>query len=245
MKKRLLLVGFPKSGNTWLGYMLSYLLGAKYTDLHAANKFPTSQKWILRLINGELDHTSDYSEVNKTHNLPGKIPDLESYDNIIYISRDPRDVAVSYFFFQWFNLPIFLNKKYVFHIIHVPVVRFFIWKMTLLLTGYNWNMHSVSWYAQNIHLVRYEDLIANTYLELNMICEKLNLDQDKFILNNAIDNFTFNKLSGGRPSGKEDKYHFFRKGIVGDYLNYFDWFDLWVIKLFCKKTMKIFNYKLT
>lgn len=242
MKKKLLLAGFPKSGNTWIGYMLSYLLSAKYTDLHVPDKLPTAQKWILNLINGDLEHATDFVEVNKTHDLPGNVRDLGSYDNIIHIIRDPRDVTVSYFFFQWFNLPIFSDKRFMLHITRVPVMRSLIWKMTVLRTARNWNLHSLSWFQQNAHLVRYEDLLAKTFFELTSICKKLNIDHNEGLIKESMANFAFDKLSGGREPGKEDKYHFFRKGVVGDHRNYFDRIDRGIINLFCKSTMKKLNY---
>lgn len=243
MKKKLLLAGFPKSGNTWLGYMLSFLLSAKYTDLHVPDKPPTAQEWILNLINGTLKHTTEFGEVHKTHNLPVNVPDLGSYDNIILIIRDPRDVTVSYFFFQWFNLPIFRDKKFMLYINRIRVIHSLIWKMTVLRTARRWNLHSLSWYHQNAHVVRYENLLANPSFELKNICAKLQVERDEDLIKESITNFAFNKLSGGREPGKEDKYHFFRKGIVGDYRNYFDRVDIGIIDLFCKKTMKIFYYE--
>jgi hypothetical protein len=245
MRKRLLLAGFPKSGNTWLGYMLAYLLNAKYTDLHVPKMPPSGQKWVLSLIDGNLDHVSDFVEVNKTHDLPGKIQDLETYDNIIHIIRDPRDVAVSYFFYKWFNLPIFLNKKFILHIVRFPLLRSFIWKMTLLQTARSWNLHSLCWYSQNVYRVRYEDLVANAANELKIICNNLNIEPNGLLIKDSINHFAFSKLAAGRKPGKEDKYHFFRKGIVGDYQNYFDRLDTWLINLFCNEMMNKVNYKLT
>jgi hypothetical protein len=243
VKKKLLLAGFPKSGNTWLGYMLSYLLSAKYTDLHVPDRPPTAQEWILNLIYGNLDHATEFVEVHKTHDLPGNVPDLESYDNIIHIIRDPRDVTVSYFFFQWFNLPIFREKKIMIYLVRVPVIRSLIWKMTVLRTARRWNLHCLSWLYQNAHLVRYENLLSNPSFELKNICGKLNIQRDEGLIKESITNFAFNKLSGGREPGKEDKYHFFRKGIVGDHRNYFDRVDIRIVNLFCQKTMKTLNYE--
>jgi hypothetical protein len=243
MNKRLLVAGFPKSGNTWLGYMLSYLLNAKYTDLHVPDQPPTGQAWVLQLICGGLDHESDFSEVNKTHHPPYKVQNLQSYDHIIHIIRDPRDVAVSYFFFNWYNLPLFRGKKLRPRLTRITPLRFLIWKTTLLRTAYQWKTHSLSWLSQNVHQVRYEDLVSNSVAELNAICKRLDAPIDNALLNDAIDRFSFNRLSGGRAAGSEDKYHFFRKGIIGDHKNYFDSADKLMLSLICKKTMRRFQYE--
>ena len=100
MGKKLLIAGYPKSGNTWLGYMLSYIYGAKYIDLNAPNRKVTLQKEILDLIDGNLPHKTAYEEVCKTHSsytyfngVQGT--SLDTFDKVIHIVRDPRDIAVS------------------------------------------------------------------------------------------------------------------------------------------------------
>ena len=100
MSKRLLIAGYPKSGNTWFGYMVSYILGAKYIDLHHPNEKTTVNKDVLLHIEGDLPHKTEFTELCKTHDIftfhDSKI-DMATFDKVLVIIRDPRDVAVSYF----------------------------------------------------------------------------------------------------------------------------------------------------
>jgi len=84
MNKKVLIAGYPKSGKTWLGYMLAYILGAKYVDrIQEPDSKPTLHKRILELIGGNLPRKSDYDSVCTTHdryNYSSDTIGLESYD---------------------------------------------------------------------------------------------------------------------------------------------------------------------
>ncbi len=108
MKKKLFLVGYPKSGNTWLGYMLSYLLNAEYIEpynLRCGLSFTKNQR-VLTLTSGNLNthvHTA-YNSVIKSHEHPPSDQVLSIFprltDKIVLIIRDPRDVVVSRYFYD-------------------------------------------------------------------------------------------------------------------------------------------------
>lgn len=93
-------VGFPKSGNTWLTRLLADILQAPVRSgaMGAANEIAAD-------INGELslDHSGTYN-IQKVHFLPNYFLNKvnEQPKRIVYIYRDFRDVAISsFFYFQY------------------------------------------------------------------------------------------------------------------------------------------------
>jgi len=248
MSKKVLLAGYQKSGNTWLGYMLSYILGARYIDLHARDSKPTLQKEILKLIEGNLPHKSDYEAVCKTHDRYSFIHnssrvDLEQYDKVVCIVRDPRDVAVSRYYFNYYNMPIAVNKPENVLSNKSWFTRKYYWKKTVFSVARNWNFHVMSWRTfEGRIIVKYEDLHRHCLKALKEICCYLEVSDRDDYLEDAIDFFSFDKLSGGRKRGEEYQTAFFRKGIVGDYKNHFSWIDSFIMKRYAGREMRDLEY---
>ncbi len=97
-------------------------------------------------------------------------------------------------------------------------------------------------FYDKILIVKYEDLISNFEFTLKKIFNFLNLVPD-FDMNFYKEYSSFKKLSG-RERGMEDKTSFYRKGIVGDYLNYMDSKDILYVKSIKKLNdlLKFFGY---
>ena len=248
MKKKLLIVGYPRSGNTWLGYLLSYVLGACYQELNApANSNPTLQKKVLGLISGKLKYKSDYGAVVKTHkryNFQSDSLNLSSFNKVIYIVRDPRDVAVSYFYFYHYNLPIACGKPEDALLRKPLFIKKYYWKKMILRVAQQWPLHVISWQSyQGIKLIKYESLHKNLLLTLKKLCKFLKTSPKKGLLKQAINHFTFKQLSGGRQAGKEQQTGFYRKGVVGDYKNYFDCPDTIIMRYYAGQQMQDLGYE--
>jgi len=250
MGKKVLIAGYPKSGNTWLGFMLAYILGAKYIDLHAPDSKPTLAKHVLDLIEGDLAHRSDYEFVCKTHSRYSFQSDvhgekLESFDKVIHIVRDPRDVAVSYYFFTYYSMPIahdrpedVLSRKFWF-------IRKYCWKKTVFRVARAWPLHTISWRTfEGAQLVRYEDLYGECLAVLERICDYLELQCNLSLLQEAMNHFTFERLSGGRKPGEEYPTAFFRKGVIGDYRNHFEWMDTLIMGQYAGTEMRDLGYEI-
>lgn len=92
----LVVVGFPKSGNTWLTRLLADALNA-----------PVLDRW----LDGHIEFASDVNRhlrephhpsvrVAKLHDLPEVFAQrgIDGPMRFVYVHRDPRDVAVSAFF---------------------------------------------------------------------------------------------------------------------------------------------------
>ncbi|MDH3976580.1 MAG: sulfotransferase domain-containing protein [Deltaproteobacteria bacterium] len=210
------IVSYPKSGNTWLRFLLcSYMLGEQCD-------FQKGRKLIPDIhADSKIANNLNSPRLLKSHSMFN-----DSYKKIIYLVRDGRDVAVSYY---W-------------HLIKFKVIpgtlKFsdFLEKFNKGEFGGKWSEHVISWIDSSTqkHVVRYEDLKSDPVNNLFKIIEFLNLDGDlKPDFNRivqAVDNCSLDKMRSieraqrdSIPTHKNSNFDidFVRKGGVGDYQNYF------------------------
>src|SRR5215208_1904499 len=69
--------------------------------------------------------------------------------------------------------------------------------------------------------VRYEDLLERPNEEVGRLAGFLGADTSEKALLQAVGSASFEKLSKGRQRGQEDTSSFYRKGVAGDWNNYF------------------------
>ncbi|NER00851.1 MAG: hypothetical protein F6K30_29855 [Cyanothece sp. SIO2G6] len=211
------LVSYPKSGSTWVRFLIgNYLSGNKY------------------------DFTNSHLIIPDVHYNPEQIGNLEKprfikshysfvpeYKRVIYIVRDVRDVAVSYFFHaRKYSL---IDKEMRFRDFVLSV--FGQDKIDTLLP---WGNH-VNSYLENhendLLLVRYEDLIDDTYRELARILDfsGLPLQQDKVA--SAVESSSFSKMQRMEQNqieqfeqlvNSDHSIKFIRQGRVGVWQEWFD-----------------------
>ena len=114
------------------------------------------------------------------------------YCRTIYIVRDPRDVAISYYFHHLkCNL---LNDQY-------PISRFVENFVTGALDPFGtWHEHVGSWLGARRHhpnflLLRYEDILSDTKSALSKISSHIQLeDADEDIVAHAVQESSFNNM---------------------------------------------------
>ncbi|MDQ3603823.1 MAG: sulfotransferase domain-containing protein [Actinomycetota bacterium] len=69
--------------------------------------------------------------------------------------------------------------------------------------------------------VRYEDLLERPDEEVGRLARFLGADTSEKAVRQAVGSASFEKLSKGRERGQEDTSSFYRKGVAGDWNNYF------------------------
>ncbi len=69
--------------------------------------------------------------------------------------------------------------------------------------------------------VRYEDLLERPHEQAGRLFDFLGADAGEKTVGQAVGATTFEKLSDGRERGQEDSSSFYRKGVAGDWKNYF------------------------
>jgi hypothetical protein len=152
------LVSFPKSGNTWSRFLLASLLHpdqpATFANIH-------------RLIPEPASTTKrDFDRMPRPRIIKSHECFDPRYPRVIYIVRDPRDVAVSQYHYHRKLMKIGDDS---------PIENF----VTRFLAGQtcphgSWGENIVTWLATRegdprFLLLRYEDMVADTARELRKI----------------------------------------------------------------------------
>ncbi|MGB5747934.1 MAG: sulfotransferase domain-containing protein [Desulfobacterales bacterium] len=227
------LVSYPKSGNTWVRFLIANLLknDDELIDFHSAIKFVPEIGTHTDVI-ANLDRP----RIIKSHELYN-----DKYPKVVYIVRDPRDVYVSYYHY--------LKKKLLEGMTFAQFLR----KDDLYPS--RWHEHVKSWIDKpNLQLVKYEDLLVDTYGELSKILSFIDRDDfDEKQIKKAIAASTFEQMKKiesekGRPfKTKADAMRatqFLRKGIKGDWINYFNEDDLKLIEKEAKNFIVRLGYRI-
>lgn len=218
-------VSFPKSGSTWLAHIITLIVnrgrapeeGTLRSHLHwleSSWTYPRSREEIEALPSPRIFKS------HMPHRMALGGGPAASEGKYIYIARNPKDVAVSYYYFEsgkaW-------SGQYDGPWNH--------W-LDMLLEGRaqrgDWFDHVLSWWEHrdlpNLLFLKYEDLLGDFPGQLRRIADYLGYDLDEETLG-TIEHLTSFKVM------KEDKFAnmheiddfqgFFRKGKVGSWKEQF------------------------
>lgn len=72
-----------------------------------------------------------------------------------------------------------------------------------------------------LKVIKYEDMLARPVSVIAEIFTFMNVSTDDMLVNKVVNETSFENVSGGRKPGEEDQNSYFRKGIVGDWINHF------------------------
>jgi len=178
-------VSYPRSGNTWTRFLIANLVHPD-KDVSFAN--------IEQLI---PDTSSQSNRALKATPRPRIIKTHEYFDHrypkIVYIVRDPRDVALSYYDFQRKYMQI--DDEYP---LDQYVDDFVSGKLTSIGWG-TWGENVASWIytrgnRKNFLLLRYEDMMKDTNRELARLSEFLDIPADASRLRRAIERSSADRM---------------------------------------------------
>jgi hypothetical protein len=169
------LVSYPKSGNTWVRFLLANLIYPNETVGFAnINRLLPAPGVLSKRFLRKLPRP----RILKSHE-----PFDVRFRKVIYLVRDPRDVAVSEYHFD-------LKKRYIESDVTLEqFVKRFIAGQT---SSYgSWWEHAASWIATRhgnpaFLLVRYEDLLSDPIRETGKIAEFLGIQASPARLESAV-----------------------------------------------------------
>ncbi len=138
------------------------------------------------------------------------------------IIRDLRDTLVSAYFSMRYSHPIMINQMEEWR----NFLRTNSLRDGMVYLMENWLPDSAniqrSWLKAGEKFFRFEDILKN-----DIVCfEKILIDHcqlpiEKAVLHDIVRRNRFNTLSKGRNPGAEDRLSHYRKGLPGDWQNYF------------------------
>lgn len=179
------IISYPRSGNTWTRFLIANLLHPQHPVTFAAIEelIPDAEAQSSRYMRGIPS-----PRIIKSHSYFDP-----RYPKVIYIVRDPRDVALSYYDF---------SRKYRQIEDSYPLERY-VEDFTsghLLSAGWGtWGENVASWvYARGARpgflLLRYEDLKARPELELKRVAEFLGIQPSNELLRTAIERSSADRM---------------------------------------------------
>lgn len=177
------LVSYPKSGNTWVRFLLANLIHQN-ENVSFAN--------INRLLPAPGVLTRRFlKSVPRPRILKSHEPFDARFRKVLYLVRDPRDVAVSEYHFD-------LKKRYI--AADMTLEQFIKPFLAGETSSYgSWWEHVASWVGPRFGnpqflLVRYEDLLADSIAETAKIAEFLGIQADEEQLKQAVARSSADKM---------------------------------------------------
>lgn len=187
------LVSYPRSGNTWLRFLISNLV-----DPDSEIGFGNIDAYIPGIYK---IHDRDLRSFHRPRILKSHEYYHPAYRKVIYLVRDPRDTAVSNYYYlkKIQKLPDTLSL--------VEYIDYFI-----AGSGYSygsWGEHIGSWLGARLGtpdflLLRYEDMHEKPLDELAKVAQFLGLRSDMAILEQSIQKSTLNKMRQSEVENRQD-----------------------------------------
>jgi len=217
----ILVVGYPRSGNTYLARLLGDAFNSPVTGLGSAMPIATEGQERPGPYTVRQLHMKARRGLGQGRALVSAYEfDLDHYagEYIAHIYRDPRDIAVSAWkFFGHDSLEVTLHNM----VGHAPDAQD--------IHG-SWADYVIGWYnasLDNLVQIRYEYLVSHPYLNLSIALATWGLPAanrlDEVIKRQGFSakRAQIERDGDTRPYGRERQLQALRRGVAGDWRNWF------------------------
>ncbi len=214
------LVGHPKSGNTWLAYMLAILIrphgGCEVTLANIGSFVP-----VIHNRDHEISHHAELGSPRVFRNEQPVYP--ERYPLVIYLVRDPRAVLVSY----WHMYGVVCGRcdrpldDFVREYLRSGCIREYEPGLQ------RWDRQVERWTGEarrnaRVEVVRYEDMVEDRGAVLSRLSQFIGLEADDYRLETAVHRGDFERMRRDEEQHGAESYpgelgrrgRFIRKGRV-------------------------------
>ena len=192
-------IGFPKSGTTWVTQLVS-----------AATELPYYRDTIWPVIGPAVLHG---------HSVPDA-----GRPKTICVVRDCRDVMVSLYFHRLnekgMDDPTLQTQDYVRNNLADFIIEEAQRPKSVSVGWGTYYKPIFSGKVKNIPTIKYENLLNDTFGELTPAMEKALIPFDSNKLEEGIKYFSFKAAVNKTKNNREQR--FLRKGVAGDWCNYFN-----------------------
>ncbi|WP_194165663.1 sulfotransferase domain-containing protein [Oceanobacillus sp. CFH 90083] len=181
------LVAYPKSGNNFLLFLVAKLLYRKNID------WATKGEMIQNVLSEPIEN------LPSPHLVWSHESYSPAYPKVIYLVRDPRDIAISYYYHHL----KYTGEKMPFDAFFHKWMEGDIWpgKWDTNVTGWLDNQEKVK---NGFLLIKYEDLLQNTSKEAYRITSFLNVNRTEKEINEAVNWASFDNM---KAMEKKQKLH--------------------------------------
>jgi hypothetical protein len=214
-----------------INYLIELLASRKYNLIHVVEYPKCGATWVSRLIETYLNTERSIHDAKIITNMfirQKHVLYKPYYNKVVVVLRDPRDVYVSFYFHEVYlkkDKKLLTNMGYNGSLSdQANFKKYLLYKLNnpqSLSPGFSFSEFYRSWIDKpNIHIVHYEQLHNNPEEALVGIVKYLGYEINDSQINKSIKRHEFKNITG-REKGQEDKNSHKRKGIVGDWKNYF------------------------
>ncbi len=255
MQKNIVIVGYPKSGTTWLSRLVAELVSC-----------PLQGDWGFEELDAPykegLERESEFQVYKSHHSFQeiNKVSKLEIY-KIIYIIRDPRDVVVSGVYYFNFLPRLLAEKKVIYKINSVlsktynslvsnkekkrQMIQAVLYgnKNVNSWLSNSWLDHFTPYLNKEVLFIKYEDLIDSPEVESQKILNYLKINQDLEYIKKSISNQSFQNRKL-KDENKKDKHQkkILRKGKQGSWKKEFTTKEINQFQLKLKDTNSLYDF---
>ena len=224
--ERYVIVSFGSLGTTWVQHIANLIKNQGQDD---DKKLMESVPWPdMAFIPMKMFNQMPSPRIFKSHSpyntMAGGLPQT-SPAKYIYIVRNPKDTAVSFYYQVWGFVPYQYPQ---------PWEHFFRLFMNGTVEFGLWFDHVLEWWkhrdAENILFLKYEDMKKDHCGVVKRIAEFMGYNLKEEVIDTIVEKSTFQSMkenkhivmvSDGAKLNRPDAPGFFRKGVVGDWRSHF------------------------
>lgn len=213
--------------------MMSYILNRPLEDLD-----DLGSHFFEPEFSGNNSHNPtacDISIVVKTHVTPLRLSRFKEYSPVIYLVRDPRDVATSYLIYKLSYIPNLLKTrggKYLFKRTVCQIIFYYVLmskrcdplslrRRLIADISNDWSKHvDQALSSHGVYLISYESLMTQTAEVLRSVLQHLSVNVDDSVIDEAVRKYKFKKQAFASASHLGNTTMFSRKGKVGSYKDF-------------------------
>lgn len=218
----ILLFGYPKSGNTWLRFLI---YNYQYLLLNPSNKETITFDKLNSLQNNVMDRGSVFLPENgfplfyRTHKIYNRPYTL--FNKKIFIHRNPLDTLISaYYFYKNRDIPFSDDPKNLRE--KLMDIDFYVsYKINFWIKYFRISVKKA------VIVMNYSDMKNDTRKELTKLVQFLNWDLDEVLIKKSVEFSSFNKVKkmgkmqsqqyGNGPKDGSFKGEFTRSGEEGQF----------------------------